>query len=113
MPEDDNQFLVKSRRDPDSEYRVYMKIGMCTCVNGSDGSPCSHQLAVALTFRKTSLNCIPTLHPSSRRQLAFIAVGNEASKDLSFYASVSQCADEVEQPDMMDNEMPSPQTFSQ
>ena len=45
-----------------------------------------------------SLNIIPTLHPTCRRQLAFIAVGKEANHDISFYASVSQFKDETEHP---------------
>lgn len=89
-----------------------MKIGMCTCTKGIDGSPCTHQLVVAINFRKVSLNCIPTLHPSCHRQLAYIAVGNKANSDLSFYASVSQCIDEVDQPDMMNTDVqPSHDSF--
>ena len=93
--ENGSLFLVKSRRDPDSEYQVDMVLGTCTCVAGKDGSPCSHQSAVALHFRVASLNIIPTLHPTCRRQLAFIAVGEEANHDISFYASVSQFQDET------------------
>ena len=84
--------VVKRRRDPHSEYQVEMALGTCTCVAGKDGSPCSHQSAVhvALHFHVASLNIIPTLHPTSIRQLAFIAVDEEANHDISFYASVSQ-----------------------
>ena len=78
-----------------------MNIGPCSCVAGKDGSPCSHQLAVAINFHRVSLNCIPTFHSSTRRQLACIAIGSEAKSDLSFYAAVSQCADEADQCDMM------------
>ena len=35
------------------------------------------------------------------RQLAYIAIGNEAKSDLSFYAAVSQCTDEADHCDMM------------
>ena len=97
LSSDSDMFLVKSRRDPDSEYQVDMGLGTCTCIRGADGSPCSHQLAVALHFRKASLNCIPTLHPSSRRLLAYIALGKEANSDITFYASVAQCLDETVQ----------------
>ena len=99
--EDKDRFLVKSRRDSLTEYRVDMNIGTCSCVAGKDGSPCSHQLAVAINFHRVSLNCIPTFHSSMRRQLACIAIGSEAKSDLSFYAAVSQCADEADQCDMM------------
>ena len=92
---------MKSRQDSHTEYRVDMNIGTCSCVAGKDGSPCSHQLAVAINFHRVSLNCIPTFHSSTRRQLACIAIGSEAKSDLSFYAAVSQCADEADQCDVM------------
>ena len=111
LPEYPDQFLVKSRRDPDSVYQIDMNIGTCTCIKGRDGSPCSHQLAVAMKCHKVSLNCIPTLHPSCRRQLAYIAVGSEANTDLCFYASVSQCADEATQPDIVIDDLPKPGAF--
>ena len=75
--EDKDQFLVKSRRGSLTEYRVDMNIGTCSCVAGKDGSPCSHQLAVAINFHRVSLNCIPTFNSSTRRQLACIAIGSE------------------------------------
>ena len=78
-----------------------MKIGTCTCICGSDGSPCSHQLAISIHFHKVGLNCIPTLHPS-RRLLAQIAIENEVKSDVSFYASISQLVCETEQAAMMD-----------
>ena len=93
--ENSSSFFVKSRRDPDSEYHVDMTLGICTCPAGMDGSPCSHQSAVALHFRVASLNTIPTLQPECRRQLAYIAVGEKA---VSFYSSVSQFQDETHQP---------------
>ena len=103
--ENGSLFLVKSRRDPDSEYQVDMAFGTCTCVAGKDGSPCSHQSAVALHFRVAFLNIIPTLHPTCRRQMAFIAVGEEANHDISFYALVSQFQDETKHPDLVDFNM--------
>ena len=54
-----------------------------------------------------SLNCISTLHPTSRRQLAFIALGTEANRDISFYAAVSQCHDEAMHTDRV-NELDEP-----
>ena len=112
---DKDQFLVKSRRDPDSEYRVDIALGTCTCVGGSDGSPCSHQLAVVLHYHRVSINCIPTLHPSSRRQLAYIALGKAATSDIAFYASVSQFHDETEKanvPGDREKNMDGPPDFS-
>ena len=55
------QFKVVSSRDTGEVYTVDMSVGFCTCVLGSDGSPCSHQAAVAINFRKFSLNFIPTM----------------------------------------------------
>ena len=52
-------------------------------------------LAVVVNFRRNSLNCIPTLHPIARKQLAYIAMGKEANNDISFYTVLSQCSDEI------------------
>ena len=92
ISDEKNQFTVKSRRDPDAEYRVDMTFGTCSCIDGSNRSPCSHQLAVVLHYRRMSMNCISTLHAIARRQLAFIVHGNEANRDIS---AVSQCHDET------------------
>lgn len=67
-----------------------MEIGQCTCLQGRDGSPCSHQAAIILNFGAPSVNCIPTLDPVGKRKLAYIAYGANAIKDLSFYCTVSQ-----------------------
>ena len=67
-------------------------MGFCTYV--LDGSPCSHQAAVAINFRKSCMNFIPSMHPESRRLMAHIALGEKAENDLSFYAAVSQASDE-------------------
>ena len=58
--EDRDQFLVRSRQDNLTEYQFDMNIGTCTCVTGRYGSPCSHQLAVAINSHRYSLNCIPS-----------------------------------------------------
>ena len=89
-------FLVKSRHDLETEYQVDISLGTCTCFAGKDGTPCSHQSAVALHFHVASCNIIHTLQPSCRHDLAFIAVGNKANNDIEFYASISQCHDEDE-----------------
>ena len=60
------QFKVVSSRDTGEVYTVDTSVGFCTCVLGSDGSPCSHQAAVAIHFQKSSLNFIPAMHPESR-----------------------------------------------
>ena len=67
-----------------------MEIGRCTCPQGMDGSPCSHQAAITLNFGSPSVNCIPTLDPEGKRKLAYIAYGADAIQDLSFYCTLSQ-----------------------
>ena len=57
------QFKVVSSRDTGEVYTLDMSVGFCTCVLGSDGSPCSHQAAVAIHFQKSSLKFIPAMHP--------------------------------------------------
>ena len=94
VPDDPDQFLVQSTRDPDQQYLVDTAIGVCSCEEGKDGSPCSHQHAVYLTFGRGFINSIPTLQPILRRELAKIAIGERAVKELSFYASVTQVSDE-------------------
>ena len=90
----DHQFKVVSSRDTGDVYTVDMSVRFCTRVLGSDGSPCSHQAAVAINFRKSSINFIPSMHPESRKLMAYIALGEKAEADLSLYAAVSQVSDE-------------------
>ena len=96
LPNDEDQFLVKSQRDPDTTYLVDMALGNCACPHGMDGSPCSHQAAVILHFHCKSLNFIPTMHAASRKQLAYIALGNRAEQSLGFYASLTQIEENKE-----------------
>jgi len=88
LPNDEDQFLVKSQRDPDTTYLVDMALGNCACPHGMDGSPCSHQAAVILHFHCKSLNFISTMHAASRKQLAYIALGNRPEQSLDFYAPI-------------------------
>ena len=92
--DNNDQFKVVSSRDTGDVYTVDMSVGFCTCVLGSDGSPCSHQAAVAINFHKSSINFIPSMHPESRKLMAYIALGEKAEADLSMYAAVSQASDE-------------------
>ena len=71
------------------KYHVDMKLGVCSCPAGQDGSPCSHQAAVVKHFHIPSVNCIPTLSPETRQLLAKIAVGS-AAKNAMFYSSLHQ-----------------------
>ena len=98
LPNNAEQFLVKSKSDLDTTYLVDidMALGTCSCSHGKDGSPCSHQGAIILHFHHKALNFIPTMHASSRRQLAYIALGNRAEQSLDFYASLTQAEDTQE-----------------
>jgi len=92
--DNDDQFKVVSSRETGDVYMVDMSVGFCTCVLGSAGSPCSHQAAVAINFRRASINFIPSMHPESRKLMAYIALGDKAEDDMSFYAAISQASDE-------------------
>ena len=92
--DNNDQFKVVSSRDTGNVYTVDMSVGFCTCVLGSDGSPCSHQAAVAINFHKSSINFITSMHPESRKLMAYIALGEKAEADLLMYAAVSQASDE-------------------
>lgn len=78
-----SQSKVKQKEDT-----VDMTVGVCTCPQGIDGSPCSHQAAVSIHYDKASINCIPTLAPIIRQIYAQIALGEKAEKNLAFYASL-------------------------
>jgi len=100
---EDDQFMVHSRQESDTEYLVDMSLATCSCPAGRDGSPCSHQHAVVLHFQKASLNYIPTMHPAARQQLAYIALGEKAEKSLQFYASIGQKHDEEQNPNALED----------
>ena len=78
-------FTVPSKRERGVIYTVDMEAGICSCIQGIDGSPCSHQAAVAIHYGCSSINSIPTTDPQAKRNLAYIAFGDNAVKDLSFY----------------------------
>ena len=90
LHEANGAYLVSSQTEQGVKYLVDMKLGACSCTAGQDGSPCSHQAAIVRHFRVPSINCIPTLSPQTRQQLAVIAVGPKAVQDPSFYASLHQ-----------------------
>ena len=85
-----SQYSVPSKTERGVIYHVDMEIGICTCPQGQDGSPCSHQAAVVINFGSPSINCIPTMDPEGKRKLAYIAYGEDAIQDLSFYNTLSQ-----------------------
>ena len=59
----EDNFIVKSSRDPDDTYHVDMEFGICSCKRGKDGMPCSHQAAVH--YHHKSLNYIPAMHETT------------------------------------------------
>ena len=67
--ENENTYLVSSQTERGIKYLVDMKLGVCSCIGGQDGSPCSHQAAVAKLFGIYSVNCVSTIS-SAARQLA-------------------------------------------
>ena len=74
---------------------VDMQLGTCSCIAGQDGSPCSHLAAVVRHYHIPSVNCIPTLVPEVRQQLAAIAMGSKAIQDQQFYSGLHQKEEEM------------------
>ena len=87
--------MVSSQTERGIKYLVDMKLGVCSCIGGQDGSPCSHQAAVAKLFGIYSVNCVSTISSAARQQLAVVALGNKAIQDGDFYASLHQEQEEV------------------
>ena len=91
----ENTFLVSSQIERGIKYLVDMKLGVCSCIGGQDGSPCSHQAAIAKLFNIYSVNCVSTISSAARQQLAVVALGNKAIQEGDFYASLHQEQEEV------------------
>ena len=88
-------FHVNSRSERDLVYTVDMHLGTCSCPQGINGAPCSHQAAISKYFHVYSINALPNLFPERRRDLAIIALGKEAKTDLAYYSSIHQKAVEA------------------
>ena len=86
--ENDAVYTVNSSTQRGVFYTVDMTVGVCTCPQGVDGSPCTHQAAVVLHYGTPSINCIPSLSPHVRRIYARIALGEKAEEKTSFYAGL-------------------------
>lgn len=82
--------LVNSQTKRGVSYLVDMKLGVCSCIAGQDGSVCSHQAAIVKLFQIPSVNCIPSLSPTTRKILAEIAMGPKAIHDPKFYSSLHE-----------------------
>ena len=111
LDESNLTYLVSSQSERGVSYLVDMKLGVCSCIAGQDGSPCSHQAAIINLFKIPSVNCIPSQSPETRRILAEIAIGPKAIQDPTFYSSLHEkqkCDDYaiaengVGQPDLSD-----------
>ena len=87
-------YQVRCLTERSKFYDVNINIGICSCDNAQDGSPCIHQAAVVQNFGIESLNFICTLSASARLKIATIALGRGAVNQLSFYASLHQQAQE-------------------
>ena len=83
-------YLVDSQTERNVKYLVDMSVGICSCMGGQDGSPCSHQAAVVKCYGIPSVNCIPTLSSPTRQEIAVIGIGPKAIQDCQFYASLHQ-----------------------
>ena len=55
---------------------------VCTCPQGLDSLPCSHQAAVSIRHDKALINSIPTLALKICQMYAQIALGDKAYKSL-------------------------------
>ena len=88
-------YTVQSNTECGVTYNIDMDIGTCTCPAGRDGSPCSHQAAVALHYRCNTVNCIMTT-PQGKMLLAFIAYGENAVSDLAFYQAVGSSQEPIQ-----------------
>ena len=71
-----------------------MNLGTSSCPGGQDGSPCSHQAAIAKLLGIYSVNCVTTISSSARQQMAVVALGNNAIHKGNFYASLHQKEEE-------------------
>ena len=85
-------FVVASKSDSDIQYKVDIDLSTGSCPQGMNGSPCAHQVAVVKHYYSDSLNFVPSLHPSARRSrdIAIVALGDEAEKHLTFYSSLTK-----------------------
>lgn len=83
-------YQVHSSKEGSTVYTVDMDIGTCSCKIGTNGSPCSHQAAIVFHFHTKSINFVPTLNPSLRQEIGFLALGGKARQDINFYTSLHE-----------------------
>ena len=97
-------YSVPSKTERGVKHWVDMNIGQCSCEQGKDGSPCSHQAAIVLHFGSPSVNCIPVMDPKGKQTLVYIAHGEAAVRDLSFYCALAQPLSSNTQDKQLDSE---------
>ena len=90
---ENNIFYVNSRSERGLVHTVDMQLGICSCKQGVDGAPCSHQAAVSKHFHVYSTNSVISLFPEKRKEFASIALGSKAEQDIGYYASIHQKAE--------------------
>ena len=78
-------YKVQSQTERGRYHDVNTHIGVCTCTQGQDGSPCSHQAAVVINYGDESCNYIATISVSARKNIAMLAIGEGAVQDVAFY----------------------------
>jgi len=88
-------YKVPSRTNRGSYYDTNVSLGICTCLQGKDGSPCAHQAAVVLTYGDDSCNFVTMMSATAKHSLAKLALGGNANDNIAFYASINQ--KEIEQ----------------
>lgn len=65
-------------------YYVNNEIGTCSCIIGSNGSPCKHQYAVVTTYQLSSERFIPLNDSIAKEKLYFIATGQVCENNTWF-----------------------------
>ena len=88
--DEEGWYKVPSQTDRSKLYDTNVVIGVCTCLQGKDGSPCAHQAAVVLTYGDDSCNFVTMMSATAKHALAKLALGENANGDIAFYASINQ-----------------------
>jgi hypothetical protein len=63
-----------------------MLLGVCSCENGKDGSPCKHQYLLWVSGKANGINFVPVTSPELQQKLAWVALG--ASLPIKHYTTL-------------------------
>lgn len=88
------KFEVPSRAPGADIYTVHVRLGSCTCPQGSNGNACPHQAAVALIFGLKNPKFIPQ-SARERYKLAVLAMGDSPVLSVSRFVRLHQ--EQIEQ----------------